>query len=270
LALPGVHAARLCITACTLAFGAACAAAGPDDSRALTFTEALRIGEQHSARLAAQQAAIDAASEQVPRATELPDPKLRFGIDNLPVTNPDAFTLNRDFMTMRRIGYMQDMPNAEKRQARGDRAERERRVEVATLAARKAQVREETAVAWLELYYAQQTAATLEDLVTALRFEADTNGPGVAAGRTSPSTALAPRVAVEAAADRVLDQKRAVERARAALAALIGDAAARTLGSLPDTGALAHSAESLVTGIELHPAQRIFEEREALAESEVA
>ena len=60
------------------------------DIRPLQFNEALQIAEQHSARLVAQDAAVAAVGEQVARATELPDPKLRFGIENLPVSDPDA------------------------------------------------------------------------------------------------------------------------------------------------------------------------------------
>src|SRR3954469_13749458 len=73
-----------------------CAAAA--DSRPLGFAEALQIAEQRSARISAQEAAVGAAAEQAARARELPDPKLRFGIDNLPVSRPDAFSFTRDFM----------------------------------------------------------------------------------------------------------------------------------------------------------------------------
>src|SRR4051794_22237438 len=110
--------------------------------RPLGFEEALQTAEQRSARLVAQEAAVGAASEQAARAAELPDPKLRLGLDNVPVSSPDAFSLTRDFMTMRRIGYAQEMPNADKRQARSQRALREQAVEAATLAAQRAQVRQ--------------------------------------------------------------------------------------------------------------------------------
>jgi outer membrane protein TolC len=262
-----VHLARHALLVTTAVFSLVAVAA---ERSPLAFTEALAIGEQYSARLAAQQAAIDAASEQVPRATEPPDPKLRFGIDNLPVTGSDAFSANRDFMTMRRIGYVQDMPNGEKRQARGERADRERRVEVATMAARRVQVREETAMSWLELYYAERTATALEELVKAFKLEAESVAPAVTGGRLSLANALAARVAVETAEDRLVDQQRLITRARAALTAMIGEAAARPLGSPPNTNVLLHSPESLVSAIEVHPAQRVFEEKEALAESEVA
>src|SRR4249920_2305296 len=90
-----------CIGVAVAATSALAADGGP-----LSLAEALKIGERGSPRLAAQGAALAAAEELVPRAGQLPDPKLRFGIDNLPVNGPDRFQYNTDSMTMRRIGLM--------------------------------------------------------------------------------------------------------------------------------------------------------------------
>ena len=237
---------------------------------ALSFDEAVRLAEQRSARLDAQEAAVGAVAEQVARATELPDPKLRLGLDNVPVSSPDAFSLTRDFMTMRRIGYAQDMPNANKREARGRKAAQEQAVEVATFAAQRAQLRQDTALAWLEVYYAQRGVQALDTLRAAYRLEADTTGPAVTAGRMPPAAAIAARTAVEMANDRMLEQQRTLARARAQLRSLVGDAAERPLDAAPDVHTLAHAPHTLLGAIESHPDQRIFEEREALAQSEVA
>ena len=235
----------------------------------LAFEEAIEIAEQRSARLRAGYAAVAAATEQVPRASQLPDPKLRLGLDNVPVSDPDAFSVTRDFMTMRRIGYMQDMPNADKRQARGAKAARERDVELTLLAAQRAQVRQDIALAWLEVYYAQQTESVLARLAESYKLEADTAGPAVSAGRVAPSAVVAARASVETVRDRMLEQRRNVARARAMLAALVGEAGERPLGAPPNIDVLAHRPDVLVD-VETHPAQRVFEQREALAESEVA
>ena len=251
-------------------FAACATAAAAPALPPLALPEALRIAEQRSARLAAQEAAVGAVTEQLGRAAELPDPKLRFGLDNVPISNPDAFSMTRDFMTMRRIGYMQDVPNAEKRRARGDRALRERSVEVASLASQRAQLRQDAALAWLELHYAQLQVQALERLHDAYRVEAETTAPAVAGGRMSPAMAVSARVAMEIAQDRVLEQQRDVARARAKLAALIGPEAERPLAAPPDVHTLAHGPAALLTGIDAHPDQRVFEEREALAASEVA
>ncbi|HEX2831215.1 MAG TPA: TolC family protein [Burkholderiales bacterium] len=249
---------------------AACAFAQAADLWPLAFQEALQVAEQRSARLTAQEAAVGAVGEQVARARELPDPKLRLGLDNVPVSNPDAFSLTRDFMTMRRIGYMQDVPNADKRRARGERAEREQSVEAATLAAQRTQVRQDTALAWLELYYAERSLQAVTRLQEALRLEAETTGPAVAGGRMSPANAVGARAAAETVQDRILEQQRAVARARAAFSALVGEAADRPLGPPPNIETLAHAPHTLVADIDAHPDQRVFAQREALAESEVA
>src|SRR5688500_11281253 len=101
----------------------------PLAAQPLSLDEALRLGEAQSPRLVAQRHALSAAEEQTGRAGELPDPKLRLGIENLPVSGPDAFRYDRDSMTMRAIGITQEFPNSDKRSARSTRAERARDVE---------------------------------------------------------------------------------------------------------------------------------------------
>jgi outer membrane protein TolC len=236
----------------------------------LSLAEALQIGERGSPRLAAQGAALAAARELVPRAGELPDPKLRFGIDNLPVSGPDRFQYNTDSMTMRRIGLMQDIPNGEKRKLREARAARERDVEAANLAAQRAVVQREVGLAWIELYYARQARAPLADLVKELQLQLDTISAAIATGRQTTGDALALRSAVEAAQDRIIEQDRAIERSRAALGAWLPRDASRPLADPPDTSRFDHAPTALLANLPEHPDQKIYAEREALARAEVA
>ncbi len=74
----------------------------------LTFEETLRLAAGQSRQLAAQDAAISAASEISAAASRFPDPVLRLGVDNLPLDGPDRYSTTADFMTMRRIGVMQE------------------------------------------------------------------------------------------------------------------------------------------------------------------
>jgi outer membrane protein TolC len=236
----------------------------------LGLAEALAISEQRSSKLAAQSSAVSAAAEQVGRSSALPDPKLRLGVDNLPVSGPDAYNLTSDSMTMKRFGFMQEVPNSDKRKARGERAARERALESVSLEAQRAQLRQDTAVSWLDLHYAQRTRDALGELIRQYELDADTVSAAVTAGRVSPAGAVALRSTLESARDRVLEQQRSVVRARAALTALVGAAAQRPLGGAPDTTRLAHSPEALLRGLESHPVLLTYKEREALAASEVA
>ena len=254
----------------TLALVAMVTQALAADPRPLGLTEALAIAEQRSSKLAAQSAAVSAAAGQVERSTELPDPKLRFGVDNLPVSGSDAYSLTQDFMTMKRIGFMQEFPNGDKRRARGERAERERALEGASLEAQRAALRQDTAVAWLELHYAARALDAIEQLVRQHQLESETISGAIAGGRVTGTAAIAQRAALEYARDRALDQRRVVLRARAALAALVGDAAQRPLTAAPETGKLAHDPAVLLGGLDSHPSQRVYEQREAVAAAEVA
>ncbi|MGH6625615.1 MAG: hypothetical protein ACRECD_03555 [Burkholderiaceae bacterium] len=72
--------------------------------------------EQASA-LRARSAGLTGAAALQTSAAQLPDPRLTLGVDNLPANGPDRFSLTREFMTMRQIGWTQDAPNRQKRLA---------------------------------------------------------------------------------------------------------------------------------------------------------
>lgn len=264
-ALPPRLRRAFALLAATTLFGPAAPAAEP-----LLLADAIRESERQSPRIAAQRATIDAAQAVVTRASELPDPKLKFGIDNLPVTGPDAYSWNADFMTMRRIGVMQDVPSADKRRLRAQRAADESEVEQANLAASRAVLQRDVARAWFELLYADRSRDVVEDLVQVYALQVETSGAAVAGGRSSPAEALASRAALEDVRNRVIDQDRIVARARIGLAAFIGEEAQRPLGPRPDTAKLGPDPGALLAGLEHHPELKVYDQREALARTDAA
>ena len=144
----------------TILLGVARAAVGD----ALTFDAALDLAMRSSPDIAVQTASVDAARSAATAAGRLPDPKLAFGVENLPVTGEEKGSLTRDFMTMRKVGLMQDVPNSGKRQARAaaatadaERAQAQRRVSILS-------VRRDTAVAWLNRYHLERRSALLNEL----------------------------------------------------------------------------------------------------------
>lgn len=244
-------------------------AAAPAAGQRLPLEEALRLGELQSPRLSAQRHALSSAQEQIGRATELPDPRLRLGIENLPVTGAERFRYDRDFMTMRAVGVMQEFPNSSKREARGARAARMRDVERTMLGSQRAMLYRDIAAAWLDSHFAQRARTAQERLVGQLQAQADTSAAGVARGRQSAAESFMVRGAVEQARDRLLDMERLVERAGYALAALLGDEAKRPLAAPPDLDRLAHRPEALVERLHDHPQLRLLDVRQELARAEV-
>lgn len=235
----------------------------------LSLEEALRAGEAQSPRLAAQRHSLEAAAQQVGRAGELPDPKARIGIENLPVTGTDRLRYDRDFMTARAVAFVQEFPNSAKREARNLRAERMRTVEGANLSAQRALLNRDVAAAWLEVHYAEAARALLERFARQFQLQLDAVASGIARGRQTAAEGLALRQAFERANDRIIEQDRALAKARIMLAAWIGEDAKRALGAPPDMARFAHPREHLVARLAEHPELRVFDKKTALARAEV-
>src|SRR5450830_172770 len=123
---------------------------------ALTLDEAIRLAVSASASAKASRASVDASTQAAARADQLPDPMLKVGIDNLPVTGPDKFSPTADFMTMRRIGVEQQWVSRDKRQARSARAQRAVEASEGAFLEKVASVREETGKEWLVVLYKQR------------------------------------------------------------------------------------------------------------------
>jgi outer membrane protein TolC len=122
----------------------------------LTLETALALAVKRSEAARAAQAGVASASEAARAAGQLPDPMLRAGIENLPVTGPDRFSTTRDTMTMKRIGISQEWLSSEKRTARQAAAEAVVAREQVQARSAVAEARLDTALAYLDAYYAAE------------------------------------------------------------------------------------------------------------------
>ena len=99
-----------------LAWIFACAAvlASAAYAQDLSFSDALERAASDGPTIVARRAAVDAATHSIAPAGALPDPELVLAIENVPATGPDRYRLDRDEMTMQRVGVMQEMPSSAK------------------------------------------------------------------------------------------------------------------------------------------------------------
>ncbi|KQW36852.1 TolC family protein [Rhizobacter sp. Root404] len=123
----------------------------------LTLTQALDLAVQRSEAKRSARAGVVSASEAARAAGQLPDPTLRAGVDNLPVTGGDRLSTTRDSMTMKRIGIGQEWVSAEKRAARQAAADAMVSRESVAVQAAAADVRLQTALAYVDAYFAGET-----------------------------------------------------------------------------------------------------------------
>jgi outer membrane protein TolC len=235
----------------------------------LTLAEAQRLAVERSRMLAGQDSAAAASREMAVAAGQLPDPTLKLGVDNLPVDTSDRFSLTRDFMTMRQIGLMQEITRSDKRQARADRFEREAEKTLAEREATVAAIQRNTALAWLDRYYAEAMATVVAEQSQEARVEIEAAESGYRAGRGNLADVLAARGALVGLDDRASELGRKVRAARIALARWIGNNADAPLAGKPTMDAIPLDPGTLETDIVHHPELAVFAKKEDIAAAEV-
>lgn len=191
----------------------------------LTFERAQSLAEQTAPENLARQAQVASAQQAVEPADALPDPKLILGVDNLPIEGPDRYTLNRDFMTMRRIGLMQEVPNSDKRQARRQLAEASVVRAEAEQRTMQLEIKRQTALSWLEVYYAERSVGLFDQLDRQIDMLRSTVQSLIAGGSAQPGELLQADQEALTLQDRRDELSRDVAIARAKLRRWIGNEA---------------------------------------------
>jgi outer membrane protein TolC len=238
--------------------------------RALSLDEAVRLAEEASPAIMARQAAVESAQDAVAPAGALPDPQLVAGIDNLPVTTGDAFNLTRDFMTMRKIGVMQEFPQVAKRRSRTERARATADRERALLTSEKLSVRESVARAWAARASAEHRLELLRALEPRADAEVAAATAALSGGRGSVADGIAAKAAQASLADRISQTERELEEARADFARWVPGAADRPLGDAPDWSDLGFNPDSLLPHVARHRELLAYDAAEQEANAEVA
>ncbi len=194
---------------------AALLAAGVVHAQQAPFTldAALQSASDHSASMLAAQASVRASSEAAVRAGQLPDPMLKAGIDNLPVNGPQRFTVGQDFMTMRRIGIAQEWVSGEKRQLRSALASEVVRRERAGYLVQLANVRQQTATAWLEATYAKQALGLRQALLDHMRHELAVTKASYRGAKTSAADVVQAQAMLAQTEDQVLKAQQTYQTA---------------------------------------------------------
>lgn len=239
----------------------------------LDFSTAVQIAGQHAPIVAAQRAALAAARSAQAATGRLPDPRLSLGIDNLPAAGPERFSLDADFMTMQRIGLMQEVPNQARRQAEARGAQATTNREQAMLAATLQDTRRKAAQAWLAVYFAEQRLVVLADIEHDNALLQDAMRSRMATGKATAMELLATRQEGLSLADRRDELAAAVVSSRANLRQMIGADADKPLAG--DPPALSVDATQLYANFEKHAeiAPYLFARNRAaseLAEAEAA
>jgi outer membrane protein, heavy metal efflux system len=204
----------------------------------LSFDAALKLADERAPDLTARRHALDSAERAQPAADSLPDPRLVLGVDNVPIEGADAWKLDRDSMTMRRIGLMQEVPNGAKRRARADRARAITERERTMLEAERAMMRREVALAWLNRHYLERRLALLDELERENELLIKTAQAQLSSGQGMPTDAISARQEAAMLADRRDELNRDLVRAKATLRRWLGEVGNEPLSDTPPSFAI--------------------------------
>jgi outer membrane protein TolC len=235
----------------------------------LSLAEAQRIATGDAPLISAQSAALNAARQASLSAGELPDPKLIVGIDNIPTDGADKYNLTRDFMTMRKIGLMQEFTGDEKLKLRGDRANAEVQKEAAILSLTRLNLRRDVALAWIERYFAERQLELVKELAREGELQVTTAEATLAGGKGQAADPFAARLALAQLSDSTTEVERNIARAQANLARWVGARSRQPLDTPPAFDQLSHTHQELTANLADHAHLAMFAPLQAIADSEM-
>ena len=231
----------------------------------LTFDAALQRAQSEAPSLKGREAGVTAAQSAAIAADRLPDPTLDVGIRDFPVTGPDAGRFNRDDFTMTTIGVSQQFINPAKRHARAARAGADIGIAEAGVEVEARNIRLETALAWVDLYYGERQLNELKLLDESLSDLQSTVTARLTSGSARPSQSLEPDQLRAQVNDRRSVLIAEIAKARARLSRYTGDPHPSVAGAPPE---LTINRTALLAGVGDLPSLRALDAQTAAMDAE--
>ncbi|WP_312750184.1 TolC family protein [Atlantibacter hermannii] len=220
---------------------------------ALSLEQTLDLAQRYSAELSASRNQVRAYGAMADSARQLPDPELKFGIENLPVQGSNARRFTREGMTMQRVGVMQTFVSADKRERKADTLLAQSASASAQEQVIRAQLQRDTAQAWLDLALSEKAAQAARQLLNETGRQIPVQRSGVASGSAAASSTLALQSALSAMRDNLTLAERDVSLAQTRLYQLTGETFDGVAGALPRYQRLPAEPQTLEQGVSAHP-----------------
>ncbi|HEY8118311.1 MAG TPA: TolC family protein [Methylophilaceae bacterium] len=240
----------------------------------LSMNDAIALATQNQPLLQSLDYAASASQQAAVAEGQLPDPKLKFGLANLPVTTSDAFHIDRDDQTTVNVGISQDMVPQKRREAAANRLQAEAEQFHTEQAATASVIQRDVALAWLDVFEAQRKADLYQRLVDEMTAERKVALARVSSGGSQALDVLRLDTQLAMTNDKRLTSLRDEQKARAVLSRWIGKAALQPLPeqlpAIPAQVAIAAGSKQAESSqLEQHPALENVRQAEKLALSDV-
>lgn len=159
----------------------------------LSLNTVLEMAEKNTPEYIANNARIKMAQDTAIAAGTLPNPKLFTGLENFPISGQESWSLNSDSMTMQKFGVMQDIPSKAKRKAQIEVAQAQIATAEAQWPVMRIKIRQETAMAWFNLFFINQKIALYDELFAENKVLTQIVIAQIAAGRGQISDGILPQ-----------------------------------------------------------------------------
>lgn len=219
---------------------------------AVTLEQTLSLAQAYSAELSANNHQVNALAQQAESALQLPDPKLKLGLENVPVGSGNAHRLTREGMTMQKVAVMQQYVSSTKRERKFAAIKAEERQTAAGKNSILARLQRETAQAWFGLALSEKTLAQIRQLLAETRRQVEVQKTALANQSVSASSVLDIQLFLNAIQNEEDKARRDVEVAQAALQRLTGQQIV-TSGDLPRFTRLPAERHLLIEAVQTHP-----------------
>ncbi len=179
----------------------------------VTLETALQAATDQSSAIQAAGASVRASSQAAVKAAQLPNPALSAGIDNLPINGSQAFTIGQNILTMRRIGIEQEWVSRDKRRLRSTLADDVVNRERAGYLAQLANVRQQTAGAWLNAIYAKQAVSLQQALLDHMNHELEATKASYRGAKATAADVVQGQAMLAQTQDQLLKAKQTLQTA---------------------------------------------------------
>jgi outer membrane protein TolC len=238
----------------------------PVYSEVLTLDKTMQLALDHQPQLAAQQGLIDARRASITADQQLPDPKLKFGVSNVPL---DTLSLTKDAMTQTSVSIEQRFPGGNKRALRGQLAMLNSEQSLADFDNNRREIRRAAGLAWLDVYLAEQSLRLLHEQQAAFRQQIAAANIAYRNAQATQDAVLSLQNGLTQLMDDELAKQAQINTARARLARWIGNVAQADMPqTMPNLPAVL-SLNQLLKGLINHPQIRKYELTIALAQTEM-
>jgi outer membrane protein, heavy metal efflux system len=239
------------------------------EEQPLTLAETIQLATQNQPLLQSLDDATASSREAAVAEAQLPDPKIKFGVTNLPVTSGNALRFDREDMTMVNVGIAQDITPQMKREAASNRmlaeADQFHSEQISTLKI----IERDVALAWLDVYEAQRKTELYQRLIDDMTAQRKVLTASISSGNAKTSDVLEIDSNISMTKEKRIFALRDERKARATLARWIGKTASRSISAELPNIAIHLNDDATQQEIEKHPILQNSLQAEKVAQYDV-